>query len=131
LPRAVCCGAAAAAHRNAYAFAGFFSPVDNDAVNRITAGRSVPMKFSLGGDFGLVIAPSSPASYLVNCDGGVPESDVEDTDTAGQSVLQYNPDTGTYTYVWKTSTAWAKGTCVTFEMTLTDGSTHTAEFKVK
>jgi hypothetical protein len=51
------------------------------------------------------------------------------TDTAGGSGLQYDPGTGTYTYVWKTSKSWA-GTCQQFDLRLTDGTDHTANFQL-
>src|SRR5262249_47199692 len=45
------------------AFTGFFQPVDNlPTINIVNAGRAVPVKFSLGGNFGLAIfAPGFPA----------------------------------------------------------------------
>jgi hypothetical protein len=36
-----------------YDVAGPFAPVDPDKVNTMKAGRTVPVKFSLGGDYGL------------------------------------------------------------------------------
>src|SRR6185312_5857983 len=53
-----------------YAFAGFYAPVDNpDTVNVVQAGSAIPVKFSLGGDHGLLIfATNSPASGQVTCD---------------------------------------------------------------
>jgi hypothetical protein len=39
-----------------YAFDGFYRPVDNPpVVNTVKAGQGIPVKFSLGGDFGLDI----------------------------------------------------------------------------
>ena len=45
-------------------FSGFEEPVDESpTLNRMHAGRAVPLKFSLGGDRGLdIFAAGSPAS---------------------------------------------------------------------
>lgn len=114
-----------------YDFTGFFPPVDNDGVlNVVQAGRSIPVKFSLGGDMGLqVLAPGSPTSQQVACDQGVPTDPIETTVTAGESTLTYDPSTGQYSYVWKTDRTWAG--CRQFTLTLDDGSQHTALFKFR
>ena len=59
---------------------------------------------------------------------GAALNEVTLTDTAGGSGLSYDPTTGTYTYVWKTSHTWA-GTCQQFDLRLTDGTDHTANFQ--
>jgi hypothetical protein len=113
----------------AYPFSGFFQPVDNPpTVNTVKAGSAIPIKFSLGGDRGLAIfAPGSPTSRPVSCSTSAPVDSIEQTTTAGTSSLSYDPITQQYTYVWKTDKAWAK-TCRVFTFTLTDGTTHTANF---
>lgn len=118
--------------RSGFAFSGFLAPVDPaPAVNVMVAGRSVPMKFSLGGDFGLnILQEGSPTSVPVACDTGAPVAEVETTTTAGSSSLSYDVASRTYTYVWKTDKAWADS-CRMFELTLTDGSKHTAVFKYR
>lgn len=118
--------------RSGFAFIGFQAPVDPaPAVNVMTAGRSVPMKFSLGGDFGLnILQAGSPTSVPVICETGAPVAEVETTTTAGSSSLSYDAASGTYSYVWKTDKAWVDS-CRMFELTLTDGSKHTAVFKYR
>ncbi len=115
-----------------YVFTGFGPPVDNPpAVNAVQAGRAVPLKFGLGGDLGLnVLAAGSPSSVRVACDTGVAVAPVESAATAGGAALTYDAASGRYTYVWKTSAAWA-GTCRTMTLTLTDGSTHSALFRFR
>jgi hypothetical protein len=115
-----------------YGFTGFFPPVDNPpTLNTVKAGRAVPVKFSLGGDFGLdILATGYPKSVKIACDSGVPIDTIEETVTAGNSNLQYNPATGQYTYVWKTQKAWSN-TCRQFQLMLADGSLHVANFKFK
>ena len=113
-------------------FSGFLAPVDPlPVVNAVKAGRAVPVKFSLDGDRGLnIFASGSPTSQQVTCDAQSPVSDVEQTMTAGGSSLSYDAASDTYTYVWKTSAAWA-GTCRRLEVRLIDGSSHIASFKFK
>ena len=108
---------------------GFDEPVNNPpTLNRMRAGRAVPLNFSLDGDRGLdVLAAGSPASRQVDCDAGAELDVVEETVTAGDSSLSYDPETDTYTYVWKTNTAWS-GTCRRLTMTFIDGSTSEALF---
>lgn len=113
----------------AYAFDGFFAPVNNlPVVNRMAAGRAVPIKFSLGGDQGLgILADGSPSSQRVDCASGATTDVIEQTVTAGSSSLAYDPGVDRYQYVWKTSKNWA-GTCRKLTLTLDDGTTHRAMF---
>jgi len=112
-------------------FTGFLSPVDNPpVVNKATAGQSIPVKFSLGGDRGLeILATGSPSSVQVDCDTSAPTDLVEET-TTSTSGLHYDATSDVYNYVWKTSATWAK-TCRMLTLTLDDGSTHTAVFAFK
>ncbi|HEX9823689.1 MAG TPA: CocE/NonD family hydrolase [Actinomycetota bacterium] len=113
----------------AYLFEGFFRPVENPPVlNRVSAGKSIPLKFSLGGNAGLgILAEGSPRSSEIACDPGAPDSEVEST-TTSKSGLTYDKKSDQYTYVWKTAKSWTN-TCRRFVLELTDGSTHTALFR--
>lgn len=113
-----------------YAFTGFFQPVDNSpTLNSVKAGSAVPVKFSLGGNQGMAIFQSNPASGLISC--GATEGDaIEETYTAGNSSLQYDPGNNQYIYVWKTEKSWV-GQCRILQVKLKDGSTRTALFKFK
>lgn len=113
-----------------YPFSGFLAPVDNPpTVNMVHAGQAIPIKFSLGGNFGLgIIAAGYPTAQQVNCTSGAPVNTTTETDTAGNSGLQYDATTNTYTYVWKTAKASA-GTCQVFTLGLNDGTTYTANFQ--
>lgn len=113
-------------------FSGFFPPVDNPPMwNTVKAGSAIPVKFSLGGDQGMAIfASGSPSSQQVPCDGGTASNDVEETATAGNSRLNYDPTTDRYNYVWKTDKGWA-GTCRQLTVTLIDGTSHLALFQFK
>jgi hypothetical protein len=114
----------------AYQFAGFFAPVDNlPTVNGAKAGSAIPVKFSLGGNYGLNITdPGYPRSQQINCDSSAPTDTLEETVTAGGSSLSYDSATGRYNYVWKSDKGWA-GTCRQLILSLNDGTVHKASFK--
>ncbi|HEY9088210.1 MAG TPA: ExeM/NucH family extracellular endonuclease [Anaerolineaceae bacterium] len=111
---------------------GFFQPVDNlPTVNVVKAGSAVPIKFSLGGNYGLnIFMPGYPLSYRVSCGTGQTLDTIEETVTAGNSSLVYDASSGRYQYVWKTQKSYA-GTCRMFSTVLIDGSVHTALFRFK
>lgn len=115
-----------------YAFGGFFSPVDNSPVlNQATAGQSIPVRFSPGGNQGLaVFADGYPASQPVSCTTSAPVNDIEETVTAGGSALTYDASGDRYSYVWKTDKGWS-GRCRQLTVRLVDGSGHTATFRFK
>ena len=97
----------------------------------VAAGQAIPLQFQLGGNQGLnIIAAGYPTVQQVSCATGVPVNTATETDTAGNSGLQYDANTDTYTYVWKTSKA-SEGTCQVFTLGLTDGTFHTADFQYK
>ena len=113
-----------------YPFGGFLAPVAAPpTVNMVHAGQAIPIQFSLGGDFGLnILAAGYPIAQQVNCTTGAPVNTSTMTDTSGNSGLQFDAATGTYTYVWKTSKASA-GTCQIFTLGLNDGTFYTANFE--
>ena len=110
----------------------FKAPVKNQpVVNTTKAGRAIPIKFSLGAAEGLgIFAPGSPASQTINCATGAAIDELEQTVTAGGGSLSYGAATDTYNYVWHTSAAWA-GTCRRLTVTLDDGTSHDADFKLR
>lgn len=112
-----------------YQWSGFSGPVsDPPAVNALKSGAAVAVSFSLGGDRGpAIFATGYPKSVEVACSAAAPAEAVDGTVSAGQSELQYDPTTDTYTYVWKTSKAWA-GTCRQLILKFDDGSSHWATF---
>ena len=114
---------------NLFTFSGFLQPVDNPpAVNTVKGGSGVPVKFSLGGNFGLnIFQPGFPASIMAACASG-PLDAIETTMTAGQSSLSFDPVSLQYTYVWKTLKSWS-GTCRQLQLKFADGTTEFANFK--
>jgi len=115
-------------YRVVYPFGGFDSPIDNaPTVNAAKAGSTIPVKFTLGGDQGLgILADGSPTSSAFDCGTSSDLDDIEETVDVG-SGLSYNPDTGRYQYLWKTSKQWA-GTCRELDIELADGTHHRAMF---
>ncbi len=111
---------------SSYSFSGFFRPVDNaPTVNVAKAGSAIPVKFSLGGNFGLdVLKAGFPKATAVDCVAGSATDPVEQTLTAGGSSLSYDATAGQYVYVWKTDKAWA-GKCFQFQLGLNDDTSHT------
>lgn len=110
---------------NGYVWGGFAAPL----VNTVNAGAAAPIKFSLGGDFGLaVLAAGYPVSQQIVCgsDGSTSTMPLEAT-VANGGGLQFDPTTNLYSYVWKTNKAWAN-TCRRLLLRFTDGSEQVALF---
>lgn len=113
-------------------FTGFFAPVDNlPTMNSVKAGSAIPVKFSLGGDWGLdIFAAGYPKSEQIACTTGASLDNIENTVNAGGSSLSYDPVADQYVYVWKTDKSWA-GTCRQLVAKLADGTYHRANFQFK
>jgi hypothetical protein len=115
-----------------YDFKGFYSPVSNyPSKNSVSAGTTVPVKFSLGGNKGLdVFLKEFPSSRKVSC------STLESTnknDLAVRAVstnFTYDASKDQYNYVWRTDKTW-KGTCREFAVMLKDGTRRSAVFQFK
>jgi len=103
--------------------------VDNLPVsNLVTAGRAVPVKFTLGGNQGLnIFAPGYPRSEQIPCDASALVEGIEETVLAGGSSLSFDAGTGRYIYVWKTDKAWAN-TCRQLVVKFVEGTTQRANF---
>ncbi len=118
-----------------YDFDGFFEPVENQdeagqfILNKANAGSTIPLKFRLGGDYGLdVLAEGYPKSEPIACDSTAEVNGIDSTEYVGHSGLAYHSGSGTYTYGWKTSKAWAD-TCRQLVVKFDDGTTARANFK--
>ncbi len=113
-----------------YTLSGPFQPVDAQPIENVAvAGRTIPVRFSLGGDFGLdVIADGYPSFVSTACSSG-PTDTVEWT-AENAAGLTYDSASGVYTYHWKTLKAW-KGTCGTLTIQFLDGSELKADFRFK
>lgn len=113
-----------------YPFSGFLPPVANRPTqNTEHAGQAIPIQFSLGGNYGLgILVSGTPLVQQVDCTTGSPIGSSTQAVTVGNSGLQYNTATGTYTFPWKTASSFA-GTCQVFILVLNDNTHDTASFK--
>ena len=100
----------------AYAFDGFYPPLAAAPADyRTKAGSRIPVKWSLGGDFGLDVLDGAPQVYA--CDGWPFGPSVD----AASNPLVYDATDDQYKLEWKTDKAWA-GTCRTIEVRFVDGT---------
>ena len=120
-----------------YDFDGFFSPVENRdsagvlILNKVQAGSTVPLKFRLGGDYGLdVLADGYPKSEAIACNSTVDVNGLDTTDYVGTAGLSYHTGSDTYTYGWKTSKAW-EDSCRQLVLKFDDGTVARANFLFK
>ena len=100
--------------------------IDTNVRNNVKAGAAVPMKFSLGGNFGLQIFQAGYPGWIY-ITTGIDGDDVEETVTAGGSSLTYDSVAKQYVYVLKTDKAWA-GKSVRIYMRFIDGTEKYADF---
>jgi hypothetical protein len=121
--------ATAIVHVVQYAFSGFVSPVDNPpTLNTGRAGRTYPVKWlhTLNG-----VAVTDPASIVairfapMNC--GLAEADALETTATGSTDLRFDASANLWVYNWKTPSTPG---CYALTLTLNDGSTHVALFKL-
>ena len=116
---------ASATYQVVYDFGGFGPPIG--ATNNDKAGSAVPIKFDLGGNQGLnVLAPNSPSFQETDCTTGAPIG--PPVATVANNAFSYSGNH--YQYVWKTPKSLA-GKCGTLQVTMIDGTTHTAAFTFK
>jgi hypothetical protein len=115
-----------------FPFHGFFPLIAAPPkLNLRIAGAPVVVSFSLDGNRGLdIFAPGSPSSRRIDCTTHAPLDASIPATTVGGIPLQYLSATDSYLYLWQTRRAWAN-TCREFSMTLIDGTTHTALFRLK
>ena len=114
-----------------YTFDGFYAPVANaPTVNRVKTGKGVPVRFSLGADFGLqVFEPGYPEERAIACDTAAPIHEVNETVNAKSSGLTFDSVSGQYTYVWKTERA-SVGSCRDLVLRLDDGQERVIRFQL-
>jgi hypothetical protein len=101
-------------------FKGFHPPVKK-GLNRVRAGSTIPLRFSVGRSEDRRILAAEPSSYPVSCaaasaNPGETKSGV--VDGGWQN----------HTYMWKTSRSWV-GTCRKLVTSLIDDSRHEAVFQ--
>lgn len=109
-----------------YPFAGFTGRTSKDppTINYMTAGNTLPISFSLGGNRGLnIFTLGSPSSQQVACPAGTPIG-ISTPATLSPGLFYQS---GQYTMYWQTNAAWA-GTCRRFTVSLNDGTTKTLNY---
>ena len=115
----------------AWTLKGFYQPVDmNGVLNTVKNGSTVPAKFEIfAGDTELTDpALAKFTTKQVTCSLLSPVDDIETTAT-GNTSLRYDATSGQFIYNWKTPTV--AGSCYTLTMTANDGSSISANFKLK
>jgi hypothetical protein len=123
---------ATASYSVRYTFTGFFAPINNlPVVNAVRAGQTVPVKFSLSGNFGLDVLQGGIATSVgIGCSSGVLDP-VEVTITnPGASQFSYDPVSDVYQFNWKTERQWA-GSCRRLLVRLDDGTVQSADFRLQ
>jgi uncharacterized repeat protein (TIGR01451 family) len=115
-----------------FGWSGFFSPTQNPpVVNQVNAGSSIPLKFSLGGNFGMdIFAPGYPQQGTIDCttlqpnDGFLPIPSDEVS-------LNFNSGANQYNLNIATPASWV-GSCRQIAVALSDGTApHLAYFRFK
>jgi uncharacterized repeat protein (TIGR01451 family) len=102
-------------------FFGFDPPIDNPpAVNQEHAGRTIPVKFSLGANFGPnVFVNGSPQSQQIDCAGlPGPAALIGKPAPIG---LDLKDASNTFHFNWQTDSSWA-GTCRQLSVQMNDGT---------
>jgi hypothetical protein len=90
----------------------------------------VPVRFSLGGDFGLnVFETGYPQARTVGCDPAAPVHPVNDAVNAKSSGLTFDPVSQRYTYLWRTERS-SIGTCAELVFRFDDGQERVARFQL-
>jgi hypothetical protein len=106
-------------------WSGFGPPIAGGGQTTRNAGSAVPVKFSIGANFGLgIFAAGYPRSQPVSCATGLPTGPA--TPTASTDGLAFVD--GQYVYTWKTDRAW-QGTCRQLILQLNDNTVRTALFQ--
>jgi hypothetical protein len=111
-------------YRVVFPFNGFAAPIVNGGWTSVKAGDGVPLKFSLGGSYGLGVLAGSSAQ-TVDCTSGAPLA----PPAAASGSVSYNAPLDRYSFVWPTDKKWA-GSCREISLTLSDGTTHRADVRL-
>jgi hypothetical protein len=111
-------------YRVIWDFSGFSAPlVPPPGFAMATAGATLPVKFSLHGDFGLGVVARAE-TQPVTCDTGVATGAAA---TAG-GTLSYNAGPERYAFQLVTDSTW-RNTCRAVRLTLSDGTEHQASVR--
>ena len=115
----------------AWTLTGFSQPIDmNGVFNTVKGGSTVPAKFEVFAGSTELTDPSLMkfSAAKIQCTPGGSEDAIE-TVATGSTSLRYDAIAGQFVYNWKTPTG--AGTCYKLTMTAKDGSSISANFKLK
>jgi len=115
----------------AWTLTGFSQPIDlNGVFNTVKGGSTVPAKFEVFAGSTELTDPSLMkfSAAKIQCTLGGSEDAIE-TVATGSTSLRYDATAGQFVYNWKTPTG--AGTCYKLTMTAKDGSSISANFKLK
>lgn len=115
----------------AWTLKGFYQPIDmNGVLNTVKGGSTVPAKFEVFAGATEITDPGKVAFSMakITCSLAVLIDDIETT-TTGSTSLRYDSTGGQFIYNWKTPTG--AGTCYQLTMKAADGSSISANFKLK
>jgi Tol biopolymer transport system component len=111
-------------YRVVYPFTGFFAPLAGGGMAQVRPGDTVPMKFSLGADYGLDVLTDAAATPI-DCTTELPAGSA--VPAAGP--FSYNASLDRYMKIWATEKSMA-GRCFAVALSLRDGTRHEAHFRV-
>lgn len=118
-----------------YNFKKFKGVKATPALNKEKSGSTVPVKFSLGGDFGLNVLPAEIAtSQQINCSSKLPIGPATAINTTGNGLTIHGEDDDEdeqsnirYRFNWKTLKNW-KHTCRSLQLSFSNGEEVEAYF---
>lgn len=115
----------------AWTLTGFYQPVDMGGVlNTVKAGSTVPAKFEVFAGTTEITDPSMMSFSMAKITCSLTAlTDAIETTATGSTSLRYDTTGGQFIYNWKTPTG--AGTCYQLTMTAKDGSSISANFKLK
>jgi hypothetical protein len=115
----------------AWTLKGFYQPIDmNGVLNTVKGGSTVPAKFEVFAGTTELTDPGLMefTAAKIQCTPGGSEDAIEVVAT-GSTSLRYDVIAGQFVYNWKTPTG--AGNCYKLTMTAKDGSSISANFKLK
>jgi hypothetical protein len=113
----------------AWTITGFYQPVDMGIMNNAKGGSTVPLKFEVFAGATELTSTGIVQTFTqqIGCSGGGGD-DIEQYATGGTS-LRYDITSGQFIFNWQTPRS--PGACYRVIMTTQDGSTISADFKLK
>jgi hypothetical protein len=115
-----------------WTFSGFYQPVDmNGVLNVVKGGSTVPLKFEVFAGTTELTGTSAIKTFTqrqVTCGTTTGSDDIEITSTGG-TTLRYDSTGGQFIQNWQTPKQ--PGVCYIVTVTMQDGSTLSASFKLK